>query len=225
MKTAAAIIIPAYNEGAWIMQTLQTLRVQADLSSCEIIVVDDGSEDNTAELAAKWADGVIRLKKNRGKGSALWQGVQAVPHERILFVDADLGATAVHVVRLLDELEEDACEMAVACPSSAHRGGFGLARRLAQREIYKATGTTLCAPLSGQRALTRRAACAVQSWDCGFGIEAAMTLDILKAGLPMREVSMPIMHREHGRTVSGFWHRGKQYAVIRRTMAERQRHR
>ncbi|WP_205628860.1 glycosyltransferase family 2 protein, partial [Acinetobacter baumannii] len=123
MKAEAAIIIPAYNESDWIETTLRALRAQANVSFHTLIVVDDGSEDHTAHVAGRWADAVIRLPRNGGKGAALWQGVQAVPHERLLFLDADLGETAVHAVQLLDMLDEGACEMAVACPPPALRGG------------------------------------------------------------------------------------------------------
>lgn len=221
MKETTAIIVPAYNEAAWITETLRTLRHSKVLAGLQLVVVDDGSRDDTSLLAAPWADAVLRLPQNQGKGIALWRGIELSDCERFLLVDADLGTTAAYTALLLNDLESGTCEMTVACPPPAEQGGFGLVKRLAQRSIRQMTGITLQAPLSGQRALTRRAVKAVRDWNCGFGIEVAMTLDILRAGFPMREIPLPIRHREHGRSLGGFWHRGWQCVAIQKAVAGR----
>ncbi|ERI05910.1 glycosyltransferase family 2 protein [Aneurinibacillus aneurinilyticus] len=221
MKGRAAIIVPAYNEASYISETLRTLRQHPSFLDCWLVVVDDGSEDGTGVLAKIWADDVVCLHKNEGKGKALRQGIEAVDADYFLFVDADVGTTARYTECLLSIVRSGECEMAIACPPAAERGGFGLAKRLARRKIRQITGITIQAPLSGQRALTRRAVEAVKEWDVGFGIEAAMTVDVLRAGLPIREVPLVIRHREHGKSLEGFWHRGRQYLAIQKVMAKR----
>ncbi|MED0677410.1 glycosyltransferase family 2 protein [Aneurinibacillus thermoaerophilus] len=91
MKHDTSIIIPAYNEAAWIRETLRSLRAHPLLRECQLIVVDDGSTDDTALLAASWADRVVRLLQNEGKGSALRRGIEVAEGQHFLFVDADLG--------------------------------------------------------------------------------------------------------------------------------------
>ncbi|GED12101.1 glycosyltransferase family 2 protein [Aneurinibacillus migulanus] len=221
MKERTAIIVPAYNEALYISETLRTLREHPSFLDCRLIVVDDGSEDNTGMLAEAWADDVVRLYKNAGKGRALRRGIEAVDVDYFLFVDADVGMTARYTECLLNVVRSGRCDMAIACPPAAEQGGFGLAKRLARRKIRQITGITVQAPLSGQRALTRRAVEAVEEWDVGFGIEAAMTVDVLQAGLPIHEVPLAIRHREHGKSLRGFWHRGRQYLAIQKVMAKR----
>ncbi len=66
---SVSIVIPAYNEEKYIVETLQCLKKQ-EQKNIEVIVVDDGSVDQTAELSKEFADQIIRLPSNQGKGSA-----------------------------------------------------------------------------------------------------------------------------------------------------------
>jgi len=65
------VIIPAYNEGRVVESTLKQLKAKG----LSVLAVDDGSVDNTYALAEKWADVVIRSKKNLGKGVSLKKGI------------------------------------------------------------------------------------------------------------------------------------------------------
>lgn len=96
----AAAIIPAYNEGATIRQVVAILRTHPLIH--EVIVVSDGSTDQTVEVAEAAGARVYALKYNRGKGGAMLYGVQQTQAEILLFVDADLrGFSADHIDRLL----------------------------------------------------------------------------------------------------------------------------
>jgi glycosyltransferase involved in cell wall biosynthesis len=219
MISKTTVIVPAYNEGRYLAKTLKTVRHHTLLGQCSLIVVDDGSSDETSVIASWWTDHVVRLPENMGKGAALWQGIQATDGDYFLFMDADVGETAGGLSSLLEYVWHREIDMAIACPPSAKHGGFGMVRRFARRSIWRLTGRELAAPLSGQRALTRRAVEAVGQWNCGFGIEVAMTLDVLRAGLSICEIPLLFRHREHGKTVAGFWHRGRQYAAIQKVIA------
>jgi glycosyltransferase involved in cell wall biosynthesis len=99
------IIIPAYNEEGWIGDTLD--KVDACLKrikrKARIIVVDDGSEDNTAEVAKEKGVQVVSLKENMGKAAAIFTGfkhaLQLEPGSTIL-LDAD-------ILKMNDRLLED----------------------------------------------------------------------------------------------------------------------
>jgi glycosyltransferase involved in cell wall biosynthesis len=86
-----AIVIPAFNETATVGPTVE--RTRAAMASTpwtnDIIVVDDGSTDRTAEEAERHGARVIRLPDNRGYGAALKAGIQASRSEYVLIVDAD----------------------------------------------------------------------------------------------------------------------------------------
>lgn len=86
MKVAA--IIPTLNEEKNIARVIESLQ-QSSLID-EIIVVDDGSSDKTAEEAEKYGVRVIRHERNRGKGVAMETGARAADAEILFFADADL---------------------------------------------------------------------------------------------------------------------------------------
>lgn len=87
-----SIVIPAYNEAPAIQETLNAVRgmmAEWELDG-EIIVVDDGSTDGTAETVAESAEvRVIRHAQNRGYGAALKTGIRQAQHEVIVILDAD----------------------------------------------------------------------------------------------------------------------------------------
>jgi dolichyl-phosphate beta-glucosyltransferase len=103
-------VIPAYREGFRIEATIRRLRADlakvADDGELEIIVVDDGSEDDTSRRAvAAGADQVLRHDRNRGKGAAVRTGVLAAGGRTVAFTDADLSYAPDQLLGLLDEVE------------------------------------------------------------------------------------------------------------------------
>jgi dolichol-phosphate mannosyltransferase len=91
-----SVVMPLYNEGARITSNVeQTLGILRMVGPFEIILVNDGSSDNSAEeithLADKFPDEIISLQLSRsGKGEALRRGAQAARGEFVVFIDADL---------------------------------------------------------------------------------------------------------------------------------------
>ena len=105
-----SVIIPAFNEATRLPATLQALRVYLDgageeAEAYEVIVVDDGSRDGTAELAEQVAAGwpalrVLRQPQNRGKGAAVQAGMLAARGELRLFTDADMSTPITELAKL-----------------------------------------------------------------------------------------------------------------------------
>jgi len=87
MKTVS-IVIPAYNASQWIAETLESVLAQS-FSDFEVIVVDDGSTDNTANVVSRFKRVQYIHKPNGGEGSARNVGIQAAQGEYIAFVDSD----------------------------------------------------------------------------------------------------------------------------------------
>jgi glycosyltransferase involved in cell wall biosynthesis len=91
-----SVVMPLYNEGAWITSNVEkTMAVLRMLGPFEMILVDDGSSDNSGEeiarLAEKFSGDVISLRlPHHGKGEALRRGAQAARGEFVVFLDADL---------------------------------------------------------------------------------------------------------------------------------------
>jgi len=215
-------VIPAFNEAATLAATLAGLSQIPELT--EIWVVDDGSTDGTARIARQWGAKVIRRPHNGGKAAALAHAFRTIAADIYLLLDADLGAQAKLLRTLLPPVLAGEADMTVAVfhrPFSARRhGGFGLVRRLARLGIHWLTGVTVREPLSGQRALTREVVRTLRP-AYGYGIEVALTVDALRAGLRTLEVDTPLVQEGTGRTLQGFLHRGRQFLHVALTLLGR----
>jgi dolichyl-phosphate beta-glucosyltransferase len=107
-----SVVVPAYNEASRIAPTLRRLREYLGTRpyTSEMIVVDDGSRDDTAAVARRELDGlvagqVISYRPNRGKGFAVRTGVAATRGRRVLFTDADLSTPIEELERALPLIE------------------------------------------------------------------------------------------------------------------------
>lgn len=113
------VVIPAYNESRRIGPSLERVRAWAEATgrSVEVLVVDDGSSDATADAAARLAAGrlrlrVIRLDRNRGKGAAVRRGMLEATGERVLMCDADL-STPIEEISKLERAVDAGCDIAI----------------------------------------------------------------------------------------------------------------
>lgn len=115
MEPTYSIVIPAYNEGARLGATLEKVLayVRAQNWDAEVIVVDDGSRDNTAEIVRNFAqkDSALRLVENpgnHGKGYSVRNGMLHVTGRVVLFSDADLSSPIEEAPKLFRALEDGA---------------------------------------------------------------------------------------------------------------------
>ena len=206
-------IVPAYNEEKTIKTTLQAIK-NIDLIN-HVILVNDGSQDRTAEIARQEGVEVIDLPSNHGKGEAVNIGLRHINADIAVLLDADLGASAIEAGKIISPVLAGQADLCVAAfPPPTRKGGFGLVKKTAAWVIKHYGGFDSAAPLSGQRALNRKALEAVTPLAGAYGMELAMTLKALRCSCKVIEVPTEMKHNETGRDWAGFKHRGQQFIDI-----------
>lgn len=115
-KGKISVIIPVYNAGPWLEECVESVLAQS-YQKLEILILDDSSEDETAQVAAKLAqkDERIRLirREKQGVSSARNQGIEETDGEYLTFVDADDKTDRQMLERLLNCLEKEKSDIAL----------------------------------------------------------------------------------------------------------------
>jgi glycosyltransferase involved in cell wall biosynthesis len=220
MAPDLALLVTARNEADGLAATIRALREA--FPGAPIWVADDASTDATAHVALQEGARLVTAPRPLGKGGAATLGAEAILAEGdpiVVLADADLGGSARELRKLVDALGE--ADLVVATFARRVGGGFGVAVGSARWAIKRATGQTMEAPLSGQRALRPGALRSVLPFAPGFGMETGMTIDAVRAGRTVREIPLELEHRATGRTLRGFAHRGRQAKDILRAYASR----
>lgn len=214
MSGSLSIVIPAYNEAIRLGKTLRTVvdYLRADWPDSELILVDDGSADDTAALARKTFEesrnlrtSVISYKSNLGKGRAVRLGLLAARGTVALFSDADLSTPITETPKLADPIFKGECDVAfgsraldrsligVHQPWRREQGGriFNLAVRLATglpfwdtQCGFKAFNMNTCRPLVEAATVDR------------FGFDVELLYLAHRAGLRLREIPVRWDHYE-----------------------------
>lgn len=213
MGKNVSVIIPAYNERHRIARTLDSLKAVEDIK--EIIVVDDGSSDGTYELL-KRHEGIklLHLDRNRGKGYAVKHGLEQVSCGIVALLDADLCESAAEVSKLIEHMDAGKRRMVIgSLPAPKKPGGFGVVKKVSSRGFYALTSRNINSLLSGQRVIPLEFLNSIDLPD-GFGLEFKITLEGVRRGFEVIEVPVNMYHRETGRDLRGFIHRGRQCADI-----------
>jgi hypothetical protein len=245
-----AVVIPAKNEAARIGATVAAA---AGLPGVDlVVVVDDGSDDQTAAVAADAGARVVRHSRNRGKAAALRTGAAAVKllesgtvpprslpsrqdagiagpvpagsrPRHLLFLDADLGESAAAAGPLAEPVRQGAADMTIAVfTDRVRKGGFGIVTTTSGAGIERATGWRPAQPLNGQRCLTRAAFQAALPLAHGWGIETGLTIDLMRRGMRITEVEVPLAHRATGTDWRSQWHRARQLTDVAYALAMRE---
>ncbi|MGB9866920.1 MAG: glycosyltransferase family 2 protein [Bacillota bacterium] len=202
------VIVPAFNEEKTVGAVVRA--AWAAPGVCEVVVVDDGSEDRTSAVARAAGAKVLRLSRNMGKGAAMMHGVRNTHGDPVVFLDADLiGLEPHHVSALAEPVINGEAEMTLGV---FERGRA--ATDLAQ---------TIAPFLSGQRAVRRELLCQLSEIEITrFGVEIALTRYARAAGLKVVEVPLKgvshLMKEEKMGFAKGLQARLKMYLDILKTV-------
>jgi glycosyltransferase involved in cell wall biosynthesis len=189
MKVAA--VIPAYNEEKTIANVVSVLQSSPCID--EIIVVSDGSTDNTAAIAAGLGACVVILPENQGKGGAMLAGVKQTDADFIMFVDADLiGLRQDHIESLLAPISNGE----VAATLGVFKKGR-VTTDLAQK---------IAPNLSGQRVIKTSLLDLVRDMDISrFGVELALNRLLEEHNVKWTTVELPELSHVMKEEKLGLW--------------------
>lgn len=216
-KTKIVAIIPAYNEENTIKDTIENL-LKINLIS-KVVVVNDGSTDKTQKIAEKMGVEVISFQKNHGKGFAIKFAIKKINFDYLVLVDGDLGKSSIEILKLIYPVINNETDLTIAkFQKPSKKGGIGLVKGLAKYGVYIFTGKKIDTTLSGQRVYKKEVINSIRYIPNNYGIEVAMTVGALRKGFDIKEVDVKMTHRETGRNVKGFIHRGKQFLNISKTL-------
>jgi glycosyltransferase involved in cell wall biosynthesis len=214
MSATLSVVIPAYNEAVRLGNTLRTVvdYLRQHQPDAELILVDDGSSDRTADLARETFQNagslrtsVISYKSNLGKGRAVRLGLLAARGDVTLFSDADLSTPITEAPKLVDPIVSGQCDVTfgsralnreligVHQPWRREQGGriFNLVVRLATglpfwdtQCGFKAFRMSICRPLVEAATVDR------------FGFDVELLYLAFRAGLNLKEVPVRWDHND-----------------------------
>jgi len=190
-----SIILPAKNEAEGLKRTLPGLREA--YPDAEIIVVNDGSTDATAEIAAGLGAKVVGSPYSMGNGAAIKRGTRAAHGAVLVFMDADGQHSAEHIGQLLAKLDEG-YDMVVGARDGSGQANFhrGLANAFYNRLASHMTGHRIDDLTSGFRAVrVDKFREFLHLLPNGFSYPTTSTMAFFRSAYPVAYVPIPVAKR------------------------------
>jgi dolichyl-phosphate beta-glucosyltransferase len=209
---SVSIVIPAYNEAGRIAQTLEKIRkyLQEQNQSAEILVVNDGSDDDTVSIvrsfSSEWKElRLIQNPGNYGKGFSVKNGTLHAKGDIVLFTDADLSAPISEMPKLITPILDGQCEVSFGS-RAIDRSLIGIHQsklRETSGRIYNIfvqllTGLRFKDTQCGFKAFRREPMISVfqRQRISGFGFDPEILFIARKRGLRLKEIPVRWNHAE-----------------------------
>jgi len=209
------VVIPAYNEAHGIAAVVG--RVRAALPDAEIMVVDDCSQDDTADHARAAGARVVRHPLNRGNGAAVKTGIRKATGDVILLMDADGQMDPRYIPAILGRLAEG-FDMVVGARSRTTQGD-NVARRLGNHALDALGGYLVEAPVldltSGYRAMRRSVIMEfIHLLPNRYSYPTTSTLALIKGGYSVDYVPIEGQRRQGGQSGQKLLKNGVRFGLI-----------
>ncbi len=207
IKNKIIVVIPAYNEEKTIVEVINKVKPLVD----EIVIVDDGSSDQTAQLAEKQGVTVLRHLINRGQGAALQTGNQYALKkggEIIVHFDADGQFLAEEIKDIVQPLEQGEVEVVFGSRFLEKKSEIPWFKKqiiipLAHLANKLIIGFSLTDPQSGFRALSRKATEMIQIENDGMAHCSEILYKVFKNNFKIKEVPITVIYHDFGQHFGG----------------------
>jgi glycosyltransferase involved in cell wall biosynthesis len=202
MKVCA--VLAAYNEAPNLPKALEGIRAVLKPDD-DILVVDDGSKDNTSEVAKECGARVVRQEPNQGKGAAIRRGLKEATGDIILFIDVDGQDDPAEIPKLLAEMEKGA-DLANGSKFIGHidKGAISLpnwfGNQFMSGLISLLYGQKITDSQAGYRTFRRSKIAGINWTSTEYEIETEMLIKSIKKGLKVVEVPVGRYERTAGAT-------------------------
>lgn len=199
------VVIPACNEASRVPRVLQDLAgLRPDGASLSMLVVDDGSTDDTAAVARAHGAAVLRLPVNRGKGGALLAGVGEAQRRGaavIVLMDADGQHRAEDLPRLLAPIMRGEAEVSLGAREFTDEMPwlFRFGNRLLSAVVGLLYGIRVMDSQCGLRAFTAAAVDDLRWSSTGYAVETEMLVRLAGSGLRWQEVPIPSLYLDRSK--------------------------
>jgi glycosyltransferase involved in cell wall biosynthesis len=203
------VALPAYNEAKYIADLVRRSQEHAD----EVLVVDDGSTDDTTYCANTAGAIVLRHTVNKGYGSAI-QSILAEARRRnpdvLVILDADTQHNPEEIPRLVSPVAEGSCDLAIGCRNSKDIPVF---RRVGGRVLGTATrflsGSKVVDTQCGFRAYSKAAVAWIRPQEKGMAVSSEIVSEATRYGLRIMEVPISVRYTAdsstHNPIAQGFY--------------------
>jgi len=198
-----SIIVPVYNEEETIDEVISRIISLGRKLSIEIIVVDDGSEDNTLNIIKKYDQIIlVQHEKNYGKGAAIQTGIKKSKGDVIIIQDADLEYLPEEIPKIVEPILSGKADVVFGSRFIGKIEGMSFSHFLGNRILsivaqilYKTNMTDI---MTGYKAMKRHVANNLKITKSGFDVEIEMTCKILKNHYRVVEVPISYKYRTFG---------------------------
>lgn len=199
-----SIIVPVYNEEKSIEAVLRRLlKVCQNLPSLEIVVVDDGSTDDTLRRVARFNPvRLIRHDRNQGKGAAVSTGLRNCKGDIVAIQDADMEYRPEDIPRLVEPILNGKVDAVYGSRFKGNMNGMRVSHYIGNMIISFATrllfGGSVTDVMTGHKAFRRKIFNPFSLKGNGFTVEIEITAKILKKHWRLMEVPIDYSYRKHG---------------------------